>query len=204
MLKVIRNIISRIEWHLTPFTVLEIAFILITYPLVKYAAPEFFMENGWIENLQLVILAAAVVIALTAKNEKPLFVFCAMIIFLLFLREADMGRSYFCAKYLKPGELCKWSSFKYAYIIDIIRLVYALMMIFYALKHKIWQPLWKYLSRAPIYIWEILFMMIGIIGGVVAELRCCQNEIFEESAETLMYAAAAYLIWRYAHLRLKN
>ena len=46
MLKLIKKIISRIDWQLTPFTMLEIAFILITYPLVKYAAPEFFMENG--------------------------------------------------------------------------------------------------------------------------------------------------------------
>ena len=103
----IKNIISRFDFSMTYFTVFELLLVLLIYPLIKYADPNLFVENGPVENLQLFILLIGMVVCLSGRQNKPLFVFCAFIIIFLMIRETNLGRSYFCAKYLTPTDVCK-------------------------------------------------------------------------------------------------
>lgn len=194
----IKNFWQRVDFKVSYVTVVEFLLVLLIFPLIKYANPVWFVENSVVENLQLFILSAAFLICLKAKFAKKFFVFCGLIVILMIMRETNLGRPYLCAKYLAPNEVCKWKSFQYGYIVEWARILYVIGILIYAWKHKIWQPLWKYIISAPIYIWDILILLVCAVLGTVAEFQSVDNEILEECAETLMYVALAYCLWRYS------
>ncbi len=202
MFDVLKNIWRRIDWHVLPITIL-IAFMLVAiYPIMLYAPAEWFMEDGAVENIQLVVLIAAMIIALCAKYEKKMFVLAAFVMLLLLAREINGGRAYFCKLYLEPDEICRWKNMKYGYLADWVRWGVGLSVIAYALVARLWQPIWKYIKKAPIYGWDFALLVIAVIGAQVAELKCVDNEILEESMETAMYLLLAWLIWRYGRVKI--
>ena len=200
----IKNLISRLDFSATMLTVAEFLLIVAIYPLMRYAAPQWFTENGIVENVQLLILSVAFVIALKSTQNRQMYVFFAMIIILLMMRETNMGRGYFCAKYLTPDEVCKWNHLKYGYIAGWIRGIYVLGVICYALYIKVWRPIIKYIVKAPIFVWELLFMAIGVICATMAEMPRFDNEILEECAEMLVYVTLCNLLWRYSRCRIAS
>lgn len=200
----IKNIVARFDWSITFFTVMEIILVISIYPFMQYANPVFFMENGIVENFQLLILFFAMIICLTSKQNKQLFLFCAFIVVFLMIRETNLGRSYFCAKYLTPTDVCKWQNLKYGYMADWVRIFYALVIAVYAIYVKIWKIIWLYVKKAPIYVWEFILMIIGIIGGTLAEKPSFDSEIAEECFETLFYICLCYTLWRYTRHQIQK
>jgi hypothetical protein len=67
----------------------------------------------------------------------------------------------------------------------------------------VWRPLIKYVLKAPIFVWDILILLLAVTGSWAAELPCVDSEILEESAELLMYVMLADLLWRYGHVAVK-
>ena len=103
---------ARMSYKANLMTLAEILFSLSVPLMVLYADPLLFTEGALIENSQLVILAAAFIIALKAKQDKKMFIFVALLVILMLMRETNLGRSYFCAKYLTPDEMCRWRKMK--------------------------------------------------------------------------------------------
>ena len=197
-----KGVWQRIDWRPNVLTCLEIALILLIYPLMQWANPQYFVEDGWVENIQLLVLLAAIIIALRTKLNRPLFVFAALVIVLMIMRETNLFRGYFCAVYLQPGVLCRWEEFSYGYLVKGIRWVFVAYALYYFVRHKIWQPIMKYVLNAPIFVWDILICGLMIIGGMIAEMACVDNEVMEECCEWVCYLALTNCVYRYSRLSL--
>lgn len=204
IIEFVKDCVNRIDKNVNVVTLIEFLLVSSMYSIMKYSNPQWFVENGIVENLQLFILLVAYLICLTAKSEKKFFVFCSFIMLFLIIRETNLGRSYFCEKYLHPDEICRWKNLKYGYLADVIRILLAIGIGVYAMYHKLWQSLWKYVSKAPVYIWDIGVMVFCAAVGTAAELECIDSEILEECAETVMYIALAYCLWRYSRYQFAD
>ncbi|MBR3662552.1 MAG: hypothetical protein IKN67_04660 [Alphaproteobacteria bacterium] len=187
---------KRLNFQVNLFNIAEFVILATIFPIVMYANPQLFVEDGWVENLQLIILIACFYPALGAKQDKPLFNLAAMIILLMIARELNMGRYYVCDYLGMSRSDCSWKNIPHGYIANIIRAGFALYVIFYAFKTKIHNFVIKYLQTAPIYVWDICFVAVGAVLATLAE-KPIDNEILEETAETLLYFAMFGIIWRY-------
>lgn len=199
----LRKFIKRISWQVNFLTFLEIAALIAVYPLMRFAPAAWFAEYGVVETSQLLLLLAGMVVALGSKINKPLFIFAAMLCFFMIMRETNMGRGYFCAQYLAEGQICRWSSFKYGYVPQAIRILYVLFMLYYFCRHKIYRLLWQYIAKAPLYFWDMAVLLSAAVGGSLAECSFIDNEIMEESCELIFYLALFNCIWRYKSIPLK-
>lgn len=195
-----KNICNRFDWHFDIFNVTESAILLLILPFVFWGSPHWFYENGIAENLQIISLIAAVYLCLTAKRHRELFVAFAFIALFCILREINMGRSIFCRIYFKNAAECRWPMFKYGYLADIGWSLIIATAMGYMLRHEIWKPLWKFVTCAPIYVWDISFILIAALIAVYAEIPSVSNEIMEESAETVMYVSCAICLYKYRRM----
>ena len=198
--EIILNIWHRINWRPNACTWLEILLLLAVVPAMLWANPEWFVEDGLVENIQLAVLLFAFVIAIRAQNQHRFFVFAGFIVLFMIMRETNLFRGYFCAKYLTPDDMCRWSEFKYGYLATGGRVLFALFTLWYFIKHKLWQPLWQYIVKAPIFIWEFVVIGLTIVGGTIAEFSVIDNEIMEEFCELICYVVIANFIWRYRQI----
>lgn len=192
---------KRMSWKFDIITLCEFICLILIVPLVKFANPEWFVENSVVENLQLLILWCAFFVALSAKKEKKLFVFCALIVTFFIIRETNMGREYFCSKYLTSDEPCRWKSFKYGYVMELARACFALYIVFYFFKNKLYRTLMTYILRAPLFMWDIVILLLCAIGATVSEFECVDNEIMEEMFEMVMYLALIRCLWIYGRVK---
>ena len=192
----------RMNWRPNACTLIEILLLALIAPLMLWANPAWFVEDGIVENIQLLVLIAAFIIACRAQNQRPLFIFAAMIVIFLIMRETNMFRGYFCEKYLNPDDICRWKEFKYGFIPEAIRLLLAIVALGYFIRCKLWRPLWKYVVNAPIFVWDFLILGLTFVGGTIAEFPCIDNEILEECCELICYIAVANCIWRYRQIEL--
>lgn len=204
ILMLIENVWRRLDWHTNWLTWLEFALMLMIAPVVMRANPQWFVEDGLVENIQLLVLAAAIVIALSARNNRPLFVFAAMLVVLMIMRETNLFRAYFCARYLDEQTLCRWSSFEYGWIAVGIRAVFVAAMVCWFVYHKLWRPIWQYVCKAPIFVWDFAVFGLMVVGGTVAEFASIDNEVLEECCELISYTALTNLIYRYKKVKISG
>lgn len=193
----LKNIPTRIRWNINGLTIIEFIYILAIPFMLKFANSQFFVEGALVENLQLVILAAAFVIAVKAPQDRSLFIALALLIVLMLMRETNLGRSYFCEKYLSPDEICRWKKMKYGFIVEPLRDLYGLYILYYIWSRKVYKIVWQYLKQAPIYIFDSLVFVGAAIVATISEWPIIDNEILEECCELLMYIGLVNLIWRY-------
>lgn len=196
------NLRQRINWHPNFLTWIEFILILLIYPTMQFAAPQLFVEDGWVENIQLVVLVVAIFAALRAKQNRSLFVFAAMVVVFMIMRETNMFRGYYCAAYLDSDKLCRWEAFKYGYAVKSLRWLWVAYMIYYFIRNKLWQPIIKYVANAPFYIWDLLVLGLMMSGGTVAEFADIDNEIMEECCEFVCYLALLNCILRYRQVKI--
>ncbi|MBR6355968.1 MAG: hypothetical protein IKR92_03840 [Alphaproteobacteria bacterium] len=194
-----KNLWQRMNWRPNLLTWATLAVALITVPaLLLPFNPQLFVENGWVENIQLVILVAAIVIACRAKNDRQLFIFAAFVVVFMILRETNMFRDIFCMKYLPQEETCRWSAFKYGYLVSAARWLFAAYVVYYVWRYRLWRTAWQYICKAPIYVWDLLLLGLAGCGATVAEFSCVDSETMEECCELVLYLALANCIWRYS------
>ena len=200
---VIKNIWHHFDGRMTLMTILGVLLLVAVYPLMHYAPAEWFVEDGAVENVQLFILCLAAIAALSAKYERKLFILVAFVVLFLIIREVNGGRAFFCKLYLEPDQVCRWKNMKYGYLADWIRWGIGLGVIIFAVAAKLWQPIWKYIRKAPVFVWDFIVFGLAMIGAQAAESVYIDNEIMEESMETIMYLMLGWLIWRYGRTEIK-
>ena len=197
MMNFIKNIAHRLSWRANLLTIFEMMLLLATYPLMIYANPQWFVEDGIAENLQLLVCLWGLAVAFLARYDKPLFIFICMLIVLMICREISTGRHWLCAYNNLPYN-CDWSEFRFGMELKWLRNLFTIATVIYFFGAKVYRYIWQYVQKAPIYVWEILFIALGIILALLAE-KPFDNEIMEEMAETLLYTAILNLIYRYSH-----
>ena len=193
----LKNIPPRIRWNINWLTIIEFIYILAIPFMLKFANSQFFVEGALVENLQLVVLAVAFVIAVKAPQDRSLFIALALLIVLMLMRETNLGRSYFCEKYLSPAEICRWKKMKYGFVVEPLRNLYGLYILYYIWSRKVYKIVWQYLKQAPIYIFDSLVLVGAAIVATISEWPIIDNEILEECCELLMYIGLVNLTWRY-------
>lgn len=198
LLEFTKKIPARLQWNLSWLTVVEFIYIAAIPFMLKYADAQLFVEGGWIENLQLVILGSALIIALRSPTDKALFTALSLVIVLMLMRETNLGRSYFCEKYLSPDEICRWKKMKYGFIVEPLRDLYVVYILYYIWSKKVYQTIWQYILHAPVFVWDSLVLIGAAVAATLAEFPFIDNEILEESCEMLMYIAFTSLVWKYS------
>ncbi len=198
LIEFVKKIPARLQWNLSWLTVVEFIYIATVPFMLKYADAQLFVEGGWIENLQLVILGAALIIALRSPKDKALFTALSLVIVLMLMRETNLGRSYFCEKYLSPDEICRWKKMKYGFIVEPLRDLYGVYILYYIWSKKVYQTIWQYILHAPVFVWDSFVLIGAAVAATLAEFPFIDNEILEESCEMLMYIAFTSLIWKYS------
>ncbi len=196
------NLWQRIDWHPNGGTWLEVILLTAIWPLMRWADPVLFTEDGWVENIQLLVLIAAMVFALRAEHNRSLFVLAAFVAVFMIMRETNMFRGYLCMMLLPPQEICKLEAFRYGYLLKAVRWVFVLYVLYYFISRKVWKTLIEYIKKAPIFIWDFLVLGLMIIGGTIAEFASIDNEIMEECCELICYIAVANCIWRYRQVKI--
>ncbi len=198
----LKGIPPRLCWNINRLTIIELIYISAIPFMIKFADPQLFTEGALVENLQLAVLTAAFIIAVTAKKDKSLFVALALLIVLMLMRETNLGRSYFCEKYLSPDEICRWKKMKYGIIVEPLRDLYGLYILYYIWSKKVYKLIWQYILQAPIYLFDSLIFVGAAVAATLAEWPFIDNEILEESSELLMYVGFVNLIFRYREGKL--
>ncbi len=193
----LKGIPPRLCLNINWLTIIELIYISAIPFMIKFAEPQFFAEGTLIENLQLAVLTVAFIIVVTAKKDRTLFIALAMLIVLMLMRETNLGRSYFCEKYLSPDEICRWKNMKYGIIVEPLRDLYGLYILYYIWSRKVYKLIGKYILQAPIYLVDSLIFVGAVVAATLAEWPLIDNEILEESSELLMYIVFINLILRY-------
>lgn len=193
----LKGIPPRLCLNINWLTIIELIYISAIPFMIKFAEPQFFAEGTLIENLQLAVLTVAFIIVVTAKKDRTLFIALAMLIVLMLMRETNLGRSYFCEKYLSPDEICRWKNMKYGIIVEPLRNLYGLYILYYIWSRKVYKLIGKYILQAPIYLVDSLIFVGAVVAATLAEWPLIDNEILEESSELLMYIVFINLILRY-------
>lgn len=153
-------------------------------------------ENSLLENLQLVVLFAGFILCLKFKNNKVLFRFGAMIIFLMIMRELSYGRCIFCQLPDNPHDFYPWSHYKYGFLAHIIVGIYIALAVLYAIIKKAWIDVKDVIVKAKFPIWDFVFMgaltLLQVYGESVAHNSC-----LEEIAEFMLYSVIFGFIYYY-------
>lgn len=193
----------RLSFKVNLLTLIALIWGVLMWPLFEFAHSRFFTENGMVENLQVVVLVAAMVISLKAKHDKKFFRLLAFIIMLMIMRETNLGRQFFCDRLLPEGEMCRWSKLKYGWIVELLRGMFGIWVIFYALRNKLYRSFIVYVKNAPIYVWDFLLMFVGAVVGTAAEVDGIY-EILEECGEFLFYLALTDCLWWYSRQKINE
>lgn len=194
---------NRFDFRACLSTWFVVAVIPLSVLVIMYAPDSLGYENGILENLQMILLMLCLIFCVTAKADKPLYLFCATVVLFLMLREVNCGRVLFWSR---PGEVfhcgpagdyLKWKEIPHGSVIRTSVYVVATLFCLLALFRKgnltaIVKLAWR--TRIPF--WELLLLICGIATGMIAErFNICF--LAEEMGEMLMYTALTSAIYRY-------
>lgn len=215
MLEKIKSFTSaHLDFKIYPVTWIAIINALLIAPCILYLPQKYGYENGLLENIQLAALLAGFILCLAyQKFHKPeeteegkkqhtsmvkFFRFAALVITILFLREINCGRTIF---FPVPGEVntfYSWKDIKYGWLAHPLYGLYMAYVAFYFLFNKLFITFWNIVKNVKFPVWNILLMIIGMIGGTLGE-EVYHNMVMEEITELLFYVSLAGIIYLYAY-----
>lgn len=200
----VQNTLKRLNFKPSLSAVILLLFGCGLYFGQDLLQPQYFTENGLMENLQLLVLAVAGIIAMQAKESRKLFVFAALVILFMMMRETNMLRGWVCSIIYNTEHACKWHDLgSYGYALRVVRALYVLFMVWYFIKNKLWQPLWQYAVKAPIYVWDLGIMFVAAFLATMAEADFWHNEIMEECFELVLYLSLIVCLRRYRRVKIQ-
>ena len=200
MLKKVR---AYCDFRFKPVTIASVLTVILSIPCIKYMPLQFGWENGPLENLQMLVLFAGMIIAFRAKENKKFFNFAALVLIILALREVNCGRTIF---FPIPGEINEyytWKQLKYGWLAHPLYGLYMTYVGLYFIIKKAYLELYTLIKNVKFPVWDILFMFLGIGCGMYAE-KALNNCVVEECAELLFYVALISIIWTYTRVRAGN
>lgn len=197
MNKIINFMQKHINLGVQNATVVSIIFALAIIPFMMFLPEKCGWENGLLENIQMVVLFIGVFFALKPKTDKKFFIFIALVLGILILREVNCGRTLFFAIPGKENAFYSWSEIKYGYLAHPIFGFYMACVGIYFLKNKLFINLWQKIKDIKFPIWNFILLLVGMAGGIYAE-ECAHNFLMEESTELLFYVALVGFIYLYS------
>lgn len=190
------NIWKRLSFSANFLTFAEFLLALAIFPLTQYTSAQWYVEDGLVENFQLIVCSACLIVACCASKGRSLFIFFGLLAALIIFREIGMGRHWLCSTYTSL-KYCGWSDVPFGNFLHLTRDIFTIFVIVYFFLRKVYIQIWQYIKTAPIYVWEFVFLILGSITALLAE-RPFDNEPLEELSETLAYLAFLNCLLRYA------
>ena len=163
------------------------------------------VENGLLENIQMVVLVIIMYLCLTSKVNRRFFRFAALALTLIIIREVNCGRTLF---FPIPGtyhQYYSWKALPWPWLGKVVHTIYGLWIAFVALvflKKRIYVDMWGMIKNIKLPFWNLCFACFAMYMGAIAEKLTNNNFIFEEGFELLFYVSLLGMIWLYS--RNKN
>jgi hypothetical protein len=142
----------------------------------------------------LVVLAGAFILCLRAKNNKVLFNFGAMVIFLMIMRELSYGRCIFCQIPDNPHTFYPWSHYKYGWLANVFIGIYIAISCLYAIVGKIWVDIKNVFAQVRFPFWDLVVMAGLTVLQLLGE-KVLENSCLEEIAEFTLYCSIFALVY---------
>ncbi len=174
-------------------------------PMLMYMPQKYGYENGLLENIQMAVLFICVYLCLSAKVNKKLFKFAALVLTLLIIREVNCGRTLFFPIPNTYHQYYSWRDLPCPWLGKVAHGIYGAWMLIIAIiffKNKIYLDVVNTVQNIKLPFWNLLFAFLGMFMGAIAEKATNNNYIFEEGFELLFYVSLAGIIWLYS--RNKN
>ncbi len=187
-----KKFLSRLDFKFNKETVLGLIILLLTLPAILWLPVKYTYENSLIENFQLIILCITFVLCLKSKTDKKLFNSLALLCTIFFIREINFGRTVFFPIEGVENAFYSWKEIPFGYLAEPIEGIYIFLCGLYFLLTKSYKILWIYFLNAKISVYNWLFLIFGVIGGIIGEK--IGNFALEEMAETLIYVSFMALI----------
>lgn len=150
-------------------------------------------ENSLVENIQMAVLAGALVLCATARNHRCFYRFAAVVVLLLMLREVSFGRTIFFPVEGQVDTYYKWKEIPYGWLAHwVIGAFMAAMAAVFILK-RLWKPLWEIVQQKAFPVWGVVLMGFGVVLTSAME-KVFHDIVAEEVSELGMYFAFAYLV----------
>ncbi len=205
---------KHLDFKIYGVTWIAILNTILIAPCILYLPKKYGNENGILENLQLIVLLCGFILCLSYKKIKSkqnqdneitsvdksmvkFFKFAALVIVILFLREINCGRTIF---FPIPGEVNAfygWKDLKYGWLAHPLYGLYMAYVGIYFLINKLFLTLWDIIKNIKFPVWNIVLMIVGIIGGILGE-EVYHNMVMEEITELLFYVSLVSIIYLYA------
>lgn len=150
-------------------------------------------ENSLVENIQMAVLAGALVLCATARNHRCFYRFAAAVVLLLMLREVSFGRTIFFPVEGQVDTYYKWKEIPYGWLAHwVIGAFMAAMAAVFILK-RLWKSLWEIVQQKAFPVWGVVLMAFGVVLTSAME-KVFHDIVAEEVSELGMYLAFAYLV----------
>ena len=188
---------NHFDFNFYPITVPAVICLLSIVPCVLSLPEKYGFENGIIENIQMVVLLITFIFCIKAKQYKKLFIFMALVILLLALREVNYGRTIFFPVPGQENMYYSWKDIKYGFLVHPFVAVYIISSLAYFAFNKLYFAVWEIFTKIKLPVLNISLMAIGICLGVYAE-KYTHSFVFEEMAELLFYLSLSSIIYLYA------
>lgn len=201
MKKILEFAQNHLDFKFYKTTLISLVVALAILPCILFLPEKWGWENGVLENFQLIVLGLGFTIALTSKINKKFFIFVALIITILTLREINCGRTIFFPVPGVENTFYKWKEIKYGWLAHPLYGLYMAIVGIYFLKNKLFLDLWQIVKNIKFPVWDILLMLIGMGLGIYAE-ECMHNFVAEEITELLFYTALVGIIWLYSREKI--
>lgn len=202
------HMLSRFETSASRTIWLTLLIAICSLLLPLYAPEHWAWENNVLENFQMILLLIAGILCLTAKTKKELFRVCAAIVLLLMLREVNFGRALLWSTSGEmfhsgpPQDYLKWRDIPNGKIIKTCMHVVAFSILLITLCRRAnIRQLSDLLLRTRIPLWDILFLVGGVVLGIAAE-KAHLSFMLEEAGEIIIYTALASALYRYTRDKL--
>lgn len=205
MNNVIEFVKSHFDFRFYGVTWIALCVGLSIVPMLMFLPQKYGFENGFLENIQMVVLFVIMYLCLTSKVNVRFFRFAALALTIIIIREVNCGRTLF---FPIPGtyhQYYSWRALPWPWLGKIVHTVYGLWIAtvsFIFLKKKIYIDFWKIVKTVKFPFWNLLFGGFAMFMGAIAEKATNNNFIFEEGFELLFYVSLMGIVWLYS--RNKN
>ncbi len=207
----IKNIVEFIKKHIdfkfygVSWIALIVALSII--PMLIYMPQSWGYENGFLEDIQMIVLFIILYLCLSSKINKKFFNFAALALSLIIIREVNCGRTLFfpipedSPLYSDTHQYYSWRELPYKWLGKVVHGIYGAWITIVALvflKKKVYVELWEMIKKIRFPFWNIAFAFFAMFMGAIAEKLTNNNFIFEEGFELLFYVSLLGIVWLYS------
>lgn len=173
---------------------------LLGEPLLPEA---FGNKNSPVETVQMVVVLIGLYISCTAKDYRNLFVFVSLVLFFVFAREVNYGRTLFIFEDPEnANQFPKWKDMEYGWVAHVVVGLYITGILIYFVWRKVWLELQRMLSSVQLPVWDVLLAVSALIAGVAYEAQ--HDNLSEELSELVLYVGGVGILYLYTRNKLNQ